>query len=149
MSDEKRIKGIIAVTDEIRTESKPLIESLLKLNVKPIMLTGDNQASAQFIASNLGIETVKAGLLPENKVAELTKLLSEYKHVAMAGDGVNDAPALAGASVGIAMGATGSDIAIENSDIALLNDNLALLPYLIKLGRKVAGIIRFNVILAV
>ena len=149
MSDNKRIKGIIAVTDEIRKESKPLIESLLKLNVKPIMLTGDNQASAQFIASNLGIETVKAELLPENKVAELTKLLSEYKHVAMAGDGVNDAPALASASVGIAMGATGSDIAIENSDIALLNDNLNLLPYLIRLGRKVAGIIRFNVILAV
>ena len=149
MSDNKRIKGIIAVTDEIRKESKPLIESLLKLNVKPIMLTGDNKASAQFIASNLGIETVKAELLPENKVAELTKLLSEYKHVAMAGDGVNDAPALASASVGIAMGATGSDIAIENSDIALLNDNLNLLPYLIRLGRKVAGIIRFNVILAV
>lgn len=149
ISDNKRIKGIIAVTDEIRKESKPLIESLLKLNVKPIMLTGDNQASAQFIASNLGIETVKAELLPENKVAELTKLISEYKHVAMAGDGVNDAPALASASVGIAMGATGSDVAIENSDIALLNDNLNLLPYLIRLGRKVAGIIRFNVILAV
>ena len=149
ISDDKRIKGIIAVTDEIRKESKPLIESLLKLNVKPIMLTGDNQASAQFIASNLGIETVKAELLPENKVAELTKLISEYKHVAMAGDGVNDAPALASASVGIAMGATGSDVAIENSDIALLNDNLNLLPYLIRLGRKVAGIIRFNVILAV
>jgi Zn2+/Cd2+-exporting ATPase len=149
MSDNKRIKGIIAVTDEIRKESKSLIESLLKLNVKPIMLTGDNQVSAQFIASNLGIETVKAELLPENKVAELRKLLNKYKHVAMAGDGVNDAPALASASVGIAMGATGSDIAIENSDIALLNDNLNLLPYLIKLGRKVAGIIRFNVILAV
>jgi Cd2+/Zn2+-exporting ATPase len=149
ISDEKRIKGIIAVTDEVRKESKPLIESLLKLNVKPIMLTGDNKTSAQFIALNLGIETVKAELLPENKVAELTKLLSEYKHVAMAGDGVNDAPALATASVGIAMGATGSDIAIENSDIALLNDNLNLLPYLIKLGRKVAGIIRFNIILAV
>jgi Zn2+/Cd2+-exporting ATPase len=149
ISDKKRIKGIIAVTDEVRKESKQLIESLLKLNVKPIMLTGDNQASARFIASHLGIETVKAELLPENKVAELTKLLGEYKHVAMAGDGVNDAPALASASVGIAMGATGSDIAIENSDIALLNDNLNLLPYLIKLGRKVAGIIRFNVILAV
>jgi len=149
ISDEKRIKGIIAVTDEVRKESKPLIENLLKLNVKPIMLTGDNKTSAQFIASNLGIETVKAELLPEDKVAELTKLLSAYKHVAMAGDGVNDAPALATASVGIAMGATGSDIAIENSDIALLNDNLNLLPYLIKLGRKAAGIIRFNIILAV
>ncbi len=149
MSDCRRIKGIIAVTDEIRKESRPLIESLLKLNIEPVMLTGDNEASAKFVASSLGIVTVKAGLLPENKVAELTKLLSQYKHVAMAGDGVNDAPVIASASVGIAMGATGSDIAIENSDIALLNDNLSLLPYLVKLGRKAAGIIKFNIILAV
>jgi Cd2+/Zn2+-exporting ATPase len=149
MSDNKRIKGIIAVTDEIRKESKSLISSLLELNVKPVMLTGDNKASASFVASYLGIDTVKAELLPENKVAELAKIISRYKHVAMAGDGVNDAPALAGASVGIAMGATGSDIAIENSDIALLNDNLSLLPYLIKLGRKVAGIIKFNIVLAI
>ncbi len=149
MSDDKRVKGIIAVTDEIRKESKQVISSLIKLNVKPIMLTGDNEASARFTASYLGIETIKAGLLPENKVVELIKILGRYKHVAMAGDGINDAPALATASVGIAMGATGSDIAIENSDIALLNDNLNLLPYLIKLGRKVAGIIKFNIILAV
>ena len=149
MSDDKRIKGIIAVTDEIRKESKSLISSLLKLNVKPIILTGDNEASAKFIASDLGIETVKAELLPEDKVEELTKIIGQYKYVAMAGDGVNDAPALATASVGIAMGATGSDVAIENSDIALLNDNLDLLPYLIKLGRKAVEIIRFNIILAI
>lgn len=149
MSDDKRIKGIIAITDEIRKESKSLISSILELNVKPIILTGDNEASAKFIASNLGIENVKAELLPEDKVIELTKIIGQYKHVAMAGDGVNDAPAIATASVGIAMGATGSDIAIENSDIALLNDNLNLLPYLIKLGRKAVGIIRFNIILAI
>ncbi|MFZ3085091.1 MAG: HAD-IC family P-type ATPase, partial [Candidatus Hydromicrobium sp.] len=149
ISDDQRIKGIIAITDEIRKESKPLISSLLELNVKPIILTGDNEASAKFIASNLGIENVKAELLPEDKVIELTKIIGQYENVAMAGDGVNDAPALATASVGIAMGATGSDIAIENSDIALLNDNLNLLPYLIKLGRKVIGIIKFNIILAI
>ena len=149
MSDDKRIKGIIAITDEIRKESKPLILSLLELNVKPIILTGDNEASAKFIASNLGIEDVKAELLPEDKVKELTKIKAQYKYVAMAGDGVNDAPALASASVGIAIGATGSDIAIENADIALLNDNLNLLPYLIKLGKKAVGIIRFNIILAI
>ena len=149
MSDEKRIKGIIAITDEIRKESKPLISSLLELNVIPIVLTGDNEASAKFIASNLGIETVRAELLPEDKVEELKKIIGQYKYVAMAGDGVNDAPALATASVGIAMGATGSDVAIENSDIALLNDNLNLLPYLIKLGKKAVGIIRFNIILAI
>lgn len=149
ISDNKRIKGIIAITDEIRKESKPLISSLLALGVKPVILTGDNEASANFVASYLGIESVKAELLPENKVDELKKIIGRYKYVAMAGDGVNDAPALATASVGIAMGATGSDIAIENSDIALLNDNLNLLPYLIKLGRKAVGIIRFNIILAV
>ena len=149
MSDEKRIKGIIATTDEIRKESKPLISSLSELNVIPIVLTGDNEASAKFIASNLGIETVRAELLPEDKVEELKKIIGQYKYVAMAGDGVNDAPALATASVGIAMGATGSDVAIENSDIALLNDNLNLLPYLIKLGKKAVGIIRFNIILAI
>jgi Zn2+/Cd2+-exporting ATPase len=149
ISDDKRIKGIIAVTDEVRKESKPLILSLLELNVKPVMLTGDNEASARYIASSLGIDNVKADLMPEDKVAELTKLISQYKHVAMAGDGVNDAPALASASVGIAMGATGSDIAIENSDIALLNDNLNLLPYLIKLGRRAAEIIKFNIVFAI
>jgi len=149
MSENKRIKGVIAVTDEIRKESKSLIENLLALNVKPIILTGDNEASAKFVASNLGIETVKAELLPEDKVEELTRLINQYKDVAMAGDGVNDAPALATASVGIAMGATGSDIAIENSDIALLNDDLNLLPYLIKLGKRSVGIIRFNIILAI
>ena len=149
ISDDKRIKGIIAITDEIRKESKPLILSLIELNIKPIILTGDNEASAKFIASNLGIEDIKAELLPEDKVRELSKIKAQYKYVAMAGDGVNDAPALATASVGIAMGATGSDIAIENADIALLNDNLDLLPYLIKLGKKAVGIIRFNIILAI
>ena len=149
MSDNKKVKGILAITDEIRKESKELVSSLLDLNVKPIILTGDNEASAKFVASNLGIETVKAELLPEDKVAELTKIMSQYRNVAMAGDGVNDAPALATASVGIAMGATGSDIAIENSDIALLNDNLNILPYLIKLGKKAVGIIRVNIVLAV
>ena len=149
ISDDKRIKGIIAITDEIRKESKSLISSLLGLNVKPIILTGDNEASAKYVATTLGIENVKAGLLPEDKVDELKIIIGQYKYVAMAGDGVNDAPALATASVGIAMGATGSDIAIENSDIALLNDNLSLLPYLIKLGKKAVGIIRFNIILAV
>jgi len=149
MSDDKRIKGIIAISDEIKKESKSLIASLLKLNVKSIILTGDNEASARYIASNLEIEDVRAELLPEDKVKELKKIIGQYKYVAMAGDGVNDAPALAAASVGIAMGATGSDAAIENSDIALLNDNLNLLPYLIKLGRKAVGIIRFNIILAV
>jgi len=149
MSNDERVKGILAITDEIREESKELVSSLLGLNIKPIILTGDNKASAGFVASSLGIEIVRAELLPEDKVVELEKLINRYKDVAMTGDGVNDAPALAAASVGIAMGATGSDIAIENADIALLNDNLAILPYLIKLGKKAVGIIKFNIALAI
>lgn len=112
------------------------------------MLTGDNRAAAEFVAGRLGISVVKANLLPEAKVEELSKLIREYKHVAMVGDGVNDAPSLATASVGIAMGAAGSDVAIENADIALMNDNLRMIPYLVGLGRKCVRNIRFNIISA-
>lgn len=149
ISDFKRVKGIIGVTDELREESKFLIENLKELNIIPIMLTGDNESSAKFVASKLGIDHIKANLLPENKVEELLDLLDRYRHVAMVGDGVNDAPAIARASVGIAMGAIGSDVAIENADIALMNNNLNLIPYLVRLGRKCVGKIRFNIISAV
>ncbi|MEW6003176.1 MAG: cation-translocating P-type ATPase [Nitrospirota bacterium] len=148
-SSDKKVKGIIGVTDEIRKESKSMVENLFKLNIIPIILTGDNRSSAQFVASKLGIETVRASLLPDEKVEEMTKLIGKYKYVAMVGDGVNDAPALASASVGIAMGAVGSDVAIENADIALMNDNLTLVPYLIELGRKCVRKIRFNVTSAI
>ena len=149
MSDNKRVKGVIGVTDEIRKESKPLVESLLKLGIIPVMLTGDNKSSAKFVSSKLGIEMVRAELLPDEKVEELSKLIQQYKHVAMVGDGINDAPALATASVGIAMGAIGSDVAIENADIALMNDNLNMVPYLVGLGKKCVEKIRFNVAFAV
>ena len=149
MSDHKKVKGVIGVTDEIRPESKALIEQLKVAGITPVMLTGDNKASAWFVAESVGIEDVKAELLPDQKVKELSRLLEKYKHVGMVGDGVNDAPALATASVGIAMGAIGSDLAIENADIALMTNNLSVLPFLVKLGRKTAGTIRFNVTAAV
>jgi Cd2+/Zn2+-exporting ATPase len=149
ISDHKRVKGVIGVTDAIRPESKPVIENLLSLGITPLILTGDNGSSARFVASQLGIERVSAELLPHQKVEELARLIQEYQHVAMVGDGVNDAPALASASVGIAMGAIGSDVAIENADIALMNDNLQIVPYLVKLGRKVVAKIRFNTVSAV
>ena len=149
MSDNKRVKGVIGVTDEIRKESKPLVESLLKLGIIPVMLTGDNKSSAKFVSLKLGIEMVRAELLPDEKVEELSKLIQQYKHVAMVGDGINDAPALATASVGIAMGAIGSDVAIENADIALMNDNLNMVPYLVGLGKKCVEKIRFNIAFAV
>jgi Cd2+/Zn2+-exporting ATPase len=149
ISDHKRVKGVIGVTDEIRPESKGVIEDLMSMGITPVILTGDNRPSARFVADRLGIQRATAELLPHQKVEELNRLLQEYRYVAMVGDGVNDAPALAGASVGIAMGAIGSDVAIENADIALMNDNLAMLPYLVKLGRKAAGKIRFNTLSAV
>jgi len=149
ISDNKRVKGIIGVTDETRKESKPLVENLLKMKIIPVILTGDNRSSANFIAQKLGIEIVKGELLPDRKVEELSKLIQQYKHVAMVGDGVNDAPALASSSVGIAMGAIGSDVAIENADIALMNDNLNLVPFLIALGKKCVGKIRFNIVFAI
>ncbi len=149
MSENNIIIGIIAITDEIRKESKKLIQLIKSLGITPIVLTGDNKASAEYIASNLGIERVKASLLPQNKVEEIDSLKKEYNYVAMLGDGVNDAPALATASVGISMGAVGSDIAIENSDIALMNDNLLTIPYTIRLGKKSNNVIKFNIFFAI
>ena len=149
ISDHQRVKGVIGVSDEIRQESKSVIESLRSLGITPVILTGDNPSAAKFVASQLGIEKVKAQLLPDQKVEELAQLIRENQHVAMVGDGVNDAPALASASVGIAMGAIGSDVAIENADIALMSDNISLVPYLVKLGRRTVATIRFNTISAV
>jgi Cd2+/Zn2+-exporting ATPase len=149
ISDHKRVKGVIGVTDEIRPESQSVIQDLRQLNITPVILTGDNRSSAKFVASQLGIERVKAELLPDQKVEELARLIQENQHVAMVGDGVNDAPALASSSVGIAMGAIGSDVAIENADIALMNDNLAIIPYLVRLGRRSVAKIRFNTVSAV
>jgi len=143
------IKGIIAITDKMRDEAKSIIENIKKLGIKPVILTGDTNASAKYIASALSIEETKASLLPQDKAEEIERLKQKYRSVAMLGDGVNDAPALASASVGISMGSVGSDVAIENSDIALMNDNLRTLPYLLKLGKKSSAIIKFNIIAAI
>ncbi len=149
MTDNNTVKGIISVSDEIREDSKTTVSELLKLKITPIMLTGDNKTTADYVAQTLDITQVRAGLLPSEKVEELKKLIEKYRHVAMIGDGVNDAPALATASVGIAIGAVGSDVAIENSDIALMNDKLLLIPYLVKLGKKSVQKIKFNTGLAI
>jgi Cd2+/Zn2+-exporting ATPase len=143
------VEGVISITDEIRPESKQMINTLLQLHIRPIILTGDNESSAQFVAKILGIAEVKASLLPEEKVAALKTLIKEYHHVAMIGDGVNDAPSLASSSVGIAMGAVGSDVAIENADIALMNDNIGVIPFLILLGKESNRTIRVNIFSAV
>jgi Cd2+/Zn2+-exporting ATPase len=144
MIDGEKAVGIIGISDKARVQSSPMIKELLKLKITPIMLTGDNELSARFIADQVGIKEVKASLLPQDKVAELSLLIEKYKHIAMVGDGVNDAPSLTLAPVGIAMGAIGSDVAIENADVALMNNNISLVPYLIALGKKAGQTIKFN-----
>jgi len=111
------------------------------------MLTGDNERTAKAIAASLGIDHYHAGLLPQDKVEIIEKHLSEIDdRVVAVGDGVNDAPALAAAKVGVAMGVIGSDIALETADVALMEDDLSKIPYLVKLGRKALSIVRQNIV---
>jgi Cd2+/Zn2+-exporting ATPase len=149
VTDEKRVKGVIAVMDEIREESPSVIKELERKGIKTIMLSGDNMAPVNYVASKLSIHEVRWGLLPQDKVREVHSLIARYGHVAMVGDGINDAPALAASSVGIALGAIGSDLAIENGDISLMSDNLRLIPRLIEVGKACSGIIKVNILSAV
>jgi Cd2+/Zn2+-exporting ATPase len=137
--------GAIAVQDTLRSSSAKTIEALERIGIKSIMVTGDNSRTAAVIAQQLGIEEFYAELMPENKVAILKMLQDKYGSIAMVGDGVNDAPALASAEVGVAMGAIGSDVAIETADIALMQDDLAKVPYLFQLSKKTRSIIRQNI----
>lgn len=143
------VEGIIAFSDTIKEDAGETLRSLSAIGITPIMLTGDGTAAAQYVAGRVGIKEVHASLLPEDKVTKIDELMKKYNGVAMVGDGVNDAPALAHATVGIAMGAAGSGVAIENADIAIMNDRVLLLPDIIIAARKMVGIIRFNTILAV
>ncbi len=143
------VEGIIALTDEIKAESLQVVTELKSLGVAVVMMTGDNYAPARTVAREVGISEVKAEMLPENKGDGVKELHLKYGETAMVGDGVNDAPALAVSSVGIAMGAVGSDTAIEAASIAILNDRLEMISYLIRLGRKTIQSIKLNIIFAV
>ncbi len=145
----KGIAGIIGLSDKIKPDSIKAIDELQRMNIETIMLTGDNEKVARHVARKLNISNVYGSLLPEEKAEEIRKLLKKYKRVAMVGDGINDAPALALSTVGIAMGAAGSDTAIETANIALMNDRLSLLPFLIGLGRKTIQTIRINTVGAI
>ncbi len=146
---DDHICGLIALADRPRPEAREAIAALHRLGVQHIaMLTGDNYATARAIADELGIDQVHAELLPEDKVVAVERLVKQYHRVAMVGDGVNDAPALAAASLGIAMGAVGSDVAIETADIALMADDVAKLPWLIAHARRTLNIIRQNIALS-
>ncbi len=137
--------GIIAVMDVARAEAKETLRQLSALGIKRmIMLTGDHQGVADAVAADIGITDPLGGLLPEDKVAAIRKLRETEGGVAMIGDGVNDAPAMANATVGIAMGAAGSDVALETADVALMADRLDNLPFAIGLSRRARSIIRQN-----
>ncbi|WP_339467753.1 HAD-IC family P-type ATPase, partial [Pseudomonas lurida] len=138
--------GLIAVGDAVRPEARQIVAQLHRLGIAQIvMLTGDGRAPAQHIAHETGVDEVHAELLPEQKVEAIERLVTQHGHVAMVGDGVNDAPAMARASLGIAMGAIGSDAAIETADIALMQDDLSQLPWLIRHSRATLTIIRQNI----
>jgi Cd2+/Zn2+-exporting ATPase len=144
-----RAIGVLAVADRPRPEARRAITALHALGIhRVVMLTGDNDGTAHAIASELGIDEVHASLLPEDKVRVVRDLLTSGERVAFIGDGVNDAPALATATVGIAMGAAGTDVALETADVALMADNLAKLAVAVRLARRTSAIIRENVTVA-
>ena len=143
------VGGIIGLMDEIKPDSVTALLELKELNIETIMLTGDHENAAQFVAKQVGIKKIFGGLLPEDKADRIKELLLEYKSVAMVGDGINDAPALARSTVGIAMGAAGSDTAIETANIALMNDKLSLIPFLIRLSKATLSRIKMNTIGAI
>lgn len=149
IGNEQSVLGLITVADRVRDASSGVVHALQALGIsETVLLSGDNERTAQAIGQQCGITNVQAGLLPQDKVQAIEKLLSASGKVAMLGDGVNDAPALARASVGIAMGAAGSDAALETADIVLMSDDLWRVPYVIRLGRRTLQRIRENVVLS-
>ena len=147
---DKEILAIIAVADEVHESSKEVIQKLHQLGIKnTIMLTGDNKGTANAIGSHVGVKEVQAELMPQDKLDYIKQLKSEYNNVAMIGDGVNDAPALAASTVGIAMGGAGTDTALETADVALMGDDLRKLPFTVKLSRKALNIIKANITFAI
>lgn len=143
---EERLVGVVAVADEIRPEAKRVIERLHDLGIgHVVMLTGDNEVTARAVGDAAGVDEVRAELLPEEKAEAVAALDAEYGGVLMLGDGVNDAPALATATVGVAMGAAGTDTAVESADVALMADDLSKLPYLYALSGTANGVIRQNI----
>jgi len=143
------VAGIIGLMDEIKPDSAAALKDLEALNIEPVMLTGDSEKAANYVAQQVGIKKIFGNMLPENKAEKIKELLQQYGKVAMVGDGINDAPALAQSTVGIAMGAAGSDTAIETANIALMNDKLSLIAFLIRLSKKTLQRIKLNTIGAI
>lgn len=149
VQEDTKFVGIITLMDTARKDAKETLAALSTLGIKKmIMLTGDNQKVAEAIASDIGITDVMGNLMPGQKVEAIEKLRTQEKKVAMVGDGVNDAPAMAKSTVGIAMGAAGSDVALETADIALMADKLSNLPFAIGLSKKASRIIKQNLVIS-
>jgi Cd2+/Zn2+-exporting ATPase len=143
---EDELEGVIGVADEVRPGAQRAVQRLKELGIeRTVMLTGDNARTARAIANQVGVDEYRAELLPDEKVAAIEELQADGNQVAMVGDGINDAPALATANVGVAMGAAGTDTALETADIALMGDQLSRLPYLYELSHDANGVIRQNI----
>jgi Zn2+/Cd2+-exporting ATPase len=145
VSDGDRVRGVIAVADQIRPTSREVIHNLHELHLRTVMLTGDNATVAHAVAAGVGIGIVRAGLMPEDKLAAVRKLSDEFGSVAMVGDGINDTPALAAASVGVSLGGAGSAQALEAADVVLMADDLLQLPFAVQLSRFARRLIHANV----
>ncbi len=141
--------GIIALSDVLRTESKEIIKKLSKLNISTMLLTGDNKNTANYFAKKIGIKDVKANLLPEEKIKVIKELQNEGKKICMVGDGVNDAPSLKQADIGISMGVMGSDISVDASNIVLMTDDVTKIPYIKKLSNATINTIKLSITLSI
>lgn len=148
VADDTRLLGVIALSDTLRPTSANMVARLEKDGVKALLLTGDNRQTAAYFAGLVGISEVNAELLPEDKVRRIEELEQAGRSVCMIGDGINDAPALKTATVGVAMGTMGSDIAVEAADIALVGDDISKIPYLKRLSRATVKTIKFSISLS-
>lgn len=149
LGNQHRALGVIAVADTIRDSSIQAIADLHSLGVRTLMLTGDNVRTAKAIAAQVGIDDARGDLLPEDKLTIVKELTAKHGHVGMVGDGINDAPALAQANIGFAMGAAGTDTAIETADVALMEDDLRKIPEFIRLSRRASTVLKQNIVLAI
>ncbi|VVE62588.1 heavy metal translocating P-type ATPase [Pandoraea captiosa] len=148
LASETQALAVLAVADTLREESREAIARLARLGVRTVMLTGDNRATAQVIGEQAGVTDVRAEMLPQDKWQAVSSLREQYGHVGMVGDGINDAPALAAADVGFAMGVTGTDSALETADVTLMDDDLRKLPAFLALSRRSATVLKQNIALA-
>lgn len=148
LASSKQVLAIFAVADTIKESSREAIAELHALGVASVMLTGDNVATAKAIAKQAGIDDARGNLLPEDKLAAIEELQKQYGYVAMTGDGINDAPALARSNIGFAMGGAGTDTAMEAADVVIMNDDLRRIPEAIRLSRKTQAILWQNIALA-